>query len=342
MVGDELQLQCVAIYNKGPSRTCSTTVEWTSSIPSVVVFNAPGVITAVSPGNSQITVSLNGITSPPVVVKVVLPPVTFVSFSVIGDTILEAPGPLQLNAVAEYSDGTTSVLPHNAVVWSYDNYLVGKVDSLGVVRPNGLGSLQICASYLNLQECLQIQVVGTPEDELPPLSTKEARRLAQSAIASNGMVVGWANGLTTVWSGQGVSQDSVVKVMDFLSVKAEGELPYTLVSDSASARLSFVVEEGPRNPDYPSGYCGFVRSQFEFESNAWVSATVVVRSDCKITAGILGHEILHALGIRGHSEKETGDMLSSWAGFYLSSPLAEALRWILFVTPGTIPLFTDG
>ena len=118
-VGDTQQFTATGTYSDGSMQDVTLTSTWSSSDPSIATVSSIGLVTGVTVGNSDITASLSGITSPPVNVITNIPGPKLFSIAVsrsvvagllVGDT-------QQFKATGTISDGTVEDIT-SQVTWA--------------------------------------------------------------------------------------------------------------------------------------------------------------------------------------------------------------------------------
>ncbi len=284
-------------------------------------------------GQYVLTISGNGVgvEGQNVTLSVTVPPVTFVSLFIDGDSIVKPPAILQLNAVAEYSDGTTSVLPHDQVVWTYDDYNVGWVNSVGVVIPHILGSLQVCVSYHNLQGCRQIEIVGTSRSELPEISDEGWNLvMGRDSTVSHGFRNSdgalYRQNITpplSLWAEEGIPVENIVEAIAFWATDSDGKIQFVQVPDSVGARIKMYFDlEGT------IGVCAWGGISGHISINP-------TNPHC-VRKETLAHELGRTLGFGTFPDNT--DIMST-PSVWKSHPLrVEVLKWVYHdeVKPGMI------
>ena len=141
-VGQTTQLQATAHYSDGSSQTVTASAAWTSSAPAGNV--AAGLVAGVSAGTTSITATYAGQSAQATVqVSAVAP--TLTGLSITGSTSVAVAGATQLQAVAQYSDGSTQTVTLLAI-WTSSAPLRATV-AAGLVAGGLPGSSTITASY---------------------------------------------------------------------------------------------------------------------------------------------------------------------------------------------------
>jgi len=141
VTGTTHQLIAVLLDNEG-SQLTGRVVTWSSSAETVASVSATGVLTAVSPGEAQISATSEGTTGH-VTVTVILAPVAAVTLST-GEASLVPGEPLQLSATTR--DALGHPLALRSIDWSTSAHAVATVTPSGLVTGVGVGVATITAT----------------------------------------------------------------------------------------------------------------------------------------------------------------------------------------------------
>ncbi|MCH1929498.1 Ig-like domain-containing protein [Shewanella sp. A25] len=147
--GSSAQLTATATYSDGSTRNISSQVTWKSSSTSVATISSAGLATGQAAGSTNVSATLNGVTSNSLVLGVTSATVTQIQVSP-AIVNLSLGGETQLTAVATYSDGTSQNLT-SGVAWNSADTSVATVTSSGRVAGVTPGSTTIVASYAGVQ-----------------------------------------------------------------------------------------------------------------------------------------------------------------------------------------------
>ena len=130
----------------GPSGVAITNrvIEWSSSNLSVAVVSASGLVTAVSPGTTTITIRA-GTKQATVRVRVVGEPVASVRITPPGTVQIVRLGQTR-QLTAECLNAAQQVLTGRTITWNSNNPVVATVSGTGLVSGNALGSAGISAT----------------------------------------------------------------------------------------------------------------------------------------------------------------------------------------------------
>ena len=281
---------------------------------------------ALGPDNQSVTLNVS-VTAP-----------TLVSIFVEGDTILVAPGPLQLSAFANKSNGTKEEII-SSVRWSYDNWLVGEVNSSGLVLPHTVGDLEICVSWHNLQDCLQIQIVGTLWSELPPLGDSAKAWIKRHSSDSRGRVLRLPSGPNTIYIDSGFEVERILSLSARVSEILNGELTFEeVVADSTTANLVVTTYINPS-----AEKCAYGGISGATVNGIMTQGIARIRGDCMSSDFIILHEMFHALAFVGHTT-EPGLLSDVWSSLEIGPLLSEVKDWLYspLVHSGMIPVDSIG
>ena len=163
-------------YSDHSAADISSKVTWISSNMNVATISSGGLVSGVSTGNTNITATLDGITSLPVNLSVIPPPElssivinpTPPAYLIVGST-------QQFTAAGTYSDSSTANLI-SQVTWTSSDTSVAIISSGGLVTAMAPGSTNITASQsgvtspvvgLNVKLLISISVTPTLPDILP-------------------------------------------------------------------------------------------------------------------------------------------------------------------------------
>ncbi|MFQ2056476.1 beta strand repeat-containing protein [Aeromonas veronii] len=142
--GNTQQFSVLGVYSDGTTFDITNSVAWHSDSPNVVTVNNNGLITGANTGNSSITVSMDGITSPAIEVKVTDAILTKIQVTPTAASL--AKGFSQsLRAIGIYSDNTTSDIS-NRVAWRSNNTSMVTVTTTGLATGMGVGITTVTAS----------------------------------------------------------------------------------------------------------------------------------------------------------------------------------------------------
>jgi len=142
--GAPQQFTATGTYSDNTMKDITATVAWVSSDATKATISAAGLATGVAAGNTNITASLNGVTSPPDALTVKA--VTLVSIAVTPvNPTLAVPLTLQFTAMGTYND--TSVKDITATVtWASSDTTKATISATGLAKAVAGGNAKITAS----------------------------------------------------------------------------------------------------------------------------------------------------------------------------------------------------
>lgn len=151
-------------YSLTPADSYAGSLSWTSSEESVATVDSDGKVTALSAGETVITVSgENGIFAD-MNVTVIIPPE---SVSLSGASATMNPGE-KATLTASFSPATATV-DASSLVWRTSNHYVATVSDSGVVTAVGKGTAEIYVSYADLVAKTTVSVTGDDIEKKSPL-----------------------------------------------------------------------------------------------------------------------------------------------------------------------------
>jgi hypothetical protein len=144
------QFTAMATFSDGSKEDCTLSSKWASSAPTIAVITTSGSLTANAPGTANITATLYGVTSAPLVLVVGAPPTgpSISSIAVSRDKVanLTVGSTQQFTAQALSTDGSITNVTSQAT-WASTDQSVATVSSTGVVTGVGPGQANITAYY---------------------------------------------------------------------------------------------------------------------------------------------------------------------------------------------------
>ena len=159
-------LAVTAHYADGSSRTVTSQAAFASNDITVASVNSAGRVVPVKNGSTKVKALLAGKeAAADVNVNVIVPTVLTLS-----------PGPLSFTDAAEaqtlavranYSDGSSAVVPNSSVVFISSNPLVTTVNGSGVVRPQANGDAQVTAQLAGFTPATVNVHVAFAHDDIP-------------------------------------------------------------------------------------------------------------------------------------------------------------------------------
>ncbi len=138
------QFTATGTYSDGTTLDITSSVTWNSATPSVATIASGGLATTISTGTTNITASLNGVTSPAQTLTVTS--ATLVSIAIIPPNASLAAGlTQQYTAVGTYSDSSTLDITAS-VTWQSSNTAAATIASGGLATTVAAGTTNITAT----------------------------------------------------------------------------------------------------------------------------------------------------------------------------------------------------
>lgn len=139
-----VQLTAIGTFSDGTKQNVTSSTTWTSSSTNFASVGV-GLVRGVAAGSTQITASVNGITSPAATVTVTSATLKSIAVSPSNRSVA-AGTPLQFTAAGTYSDGTTQDVT-NSVAWASSQTAVATISaSTGLASAVAAGTTQITAT----------------------------------------------------------------------------------------------------------------------------------------------------------------------------------------------------
>ncbi|MEG3025627.1 MAG: Ig-like domain-containing protein, partial [Aeromonas sp.] len=246
------QLTATGSYSDGSSADVTANVQWSSSDPAIATVSQTGLVTAVAPGSTTITGTLDGQTA------TISVTVTNATLNTGGLTISTPPLTLaagqssQLAANGSYSDGSTINVTAN-VQWSSDNPAVATVSSTGLVTAVNPGFATITGILDGQTATLSVTVsnavlnVGGLTISTPPLTLAAGLtgQLAATGSYSDGSNVDVTT--TVSWTSSNPAVATVGLHTGLVTAVAPGTATITGALDGQTATLTVTVTNAVLN-----------------------------------------------------------------------------------------------
>ena len=145
-VGFTTQFTATATYSNGSTADITPQVSWVSSDASVATISSAGIVTGIAVGNTNITATLSGKTSPVVTLGIV--PAPALSSIAVTPTIPDklGVGDTQLFvATGTYADGSTADIT-SKVTWASSDVNIATISSVGLATAVAIGNTNITAA----------------------------------------------------------------------------------------------------------------------------------------------------------------------------------------------------
>ena len=175
--GSGAQILVTGTFSDGTTQNLSSSATYSSSNPAVVTISDEGIISGVSPGTSEITVTVDGQTSN-FLVTVTNATLDSITISPTNPAAFAKGTTEQFTATGNYSDGSTQNLS-SIVNWLSSNTAVFTINNNGLATGTGIGAATLTANY-------QGQSTTTPAVQVTPATVASiAVTPANPTIASN-------------------------------------------------------------------------------------------------------------------------------------------------------------
>ena len=176
--GDSQQYMATGNYSDGSSQDVTTSASWNSSLPGVASIDSNGLASGLLGGTTDITASLDGITSNPASLEVIAPPpVVLVTIEVTpANASIDEGDSQQYQATGNYSDGSSQDISGSAS-WDSSDANVASIDGNGLASGLVAGTTMISASMNGITGTAKLEVVASPTQttlvalEITPMET---------------------------------------------------------------------------------------------------------------------------------------------------------------------------
>ena len=162
-VGSKQQFTAIGTYEDGSKQDVTFKVTWSSSDPNIATISSIGSVAGVSVGNTDITASLSGITSPTVNVVTNIPGPKLVSIAVSRTVVasLVAGETQQFKATGTISDGTVEDIT-SQVTWTSSNPTIATISATGLATGIAPGKTSITATLSDVSSLGIVVTVIVP------------------------------------------------------------------------------------------------------------------------------------------------------------------------------------
>jgi len=157
-----------ATYTNGTTADISTNIEWKSSENRFATIDSGGSATGLAVGTTDITATLNGITSPPVTLSVITLSSIFVTPNPPDN--LAVGSAEQFTAIGYNWDGSKAHIT-SQVTWASDNTGTATINSTGLATGVAAGTANITAAMSGVTSSPLSLTVGTTASTTAPTTT---------------------------------------------------------------------------------------------------------------------------------------------------------------------------
>jgi len=144
-VGSTQQFIAMGTYSNASIKDITSQVTWGSSNTAIATISSTGLATSVAVGNTNITATMSGTTSPPVSLKVITPTLSSVDITPASPSNLAAGFSQNFRVIGTYSDGSTADITSQAI-WESSSTAIATISSMGTVTGVATGTVSITAS----------------------------------------------------------------------------------------------------------------------------------------------------------------------------------------------------
>ena len=230
-VGVTQQLGATGVYSDGSKKDLSAGVTWSSSSTAVATTTATGMVTALTPGSTTITATLNGVSG---TTTLTVTPATLVSIGIAPATATLANGThRQFTAMGVYSDNSSHDVT-SMVTWSSSNTAIASVSntagSNGLVTALAVGSTSIGATLNGVAA---------------PTVTVTVTAATLVSIARHPGEPDVAMGLTQQFTATGTYTDNSTQNLTNSVTWASATPAVATISNAAGSRLATALASAP-------------------------------------------------------------------------------------------------
>jgi hypothetical protein len=281
------------------------------------------VLTAVSPGTTEVVATMGTLVGK-ARVEVQAPPVTFVSFQIVGrDTTMVTGTWRKFVATKKFSNDSVQVV---SATWTSSNYeATENVDPDGTVHAMRPGVAQITASFEGRTSTIVVTVVEMKWENAPALSPP-TKAYAIANMVDSVRVVGFARGPKTVFVGAGINATHAMAAAKHWWTNDS----ISFTTDSLGANVVFTTNATMQCPAIDPNGCG---GPVDSQRNVLTKGLAYIRPDKTDDPRVYFHEMGHVTGVMIHTQ-ETGPL--GPPGSLSDGPmLAEYRAWLAKIPPGT-------
>ena len=142
------QFTATGTYSDGTTSNLTSQVVWASATPSVATISASGLATTLAVGTTNITATLNGVTSPVDTLTVTAATLSSIALTPVNPSVAKGLTE-QFTATGTYTDSTTQNLT-SQVVWASATPSVATINTSGLATTLAPGATNITATLNGL------------------------------------------------------------------------------------------------------------------------------------------------------------------------------------------------
>ncbi len=158
--GTTQSFTATGLFSDGSTQDLTTSVSWSSSIPSVATINTSGLATGLAPGQTTITASSGSISSNSAVLTVTTAVLISIAVNPVNPSVLVG-STQQFTATGTFSDNSTQDLTSSAT-WNSSNPNAASISSTGLASGLAVGSTTISATALSVSGSTTLTVTIPP------------------------------------------------------------------------------------------------------------------------------------------------------------------------------------
>jgi uncharacterized protein YjdB len=214
-------------------------VFWSSKHPAIAMVTPDGIVTGVSPGNTQVAASVNG-TSAVVPVAVSRLPVSLVRVSPASANIMVG---ASLTLSAQALDATGGVVPGLATSWRSSNASIASVNAAGVVTGLAPGSATLTATVAGLNGVAAVSVSLKPVASVtlsPSTASVSVGKTVQLSATLRDAGGATLTGRAVAWSTSS-SKLATVSSTGLVTGHAKGTATITATSEGKSGTATITI-----------------------------------------------------------------------------------------------------
>jgi len=145
--GLSLQFKATGIYSDNSTQDITSQVTWANSSPGITSISTTGLAKAITAGNSNITASLSGVTSPAAILSVAV--LSSIAVAPAAPANLTVGSTLAFRAIATYSDKSVALIS-SGLTWTSSDTNIATITPDGVAAGKAVGTTNITVTWSGL------------------------------------------------------------------------------------------------------------------------------------------------------------------------------------------------